>query len=183
MGLTGFVLIAAVAAAACSKSQPAKAPEPSDPAFDSKWTSLATQGVEAVYIEDDHGEGLMGNVRRASRPPTAPSLQPQAVVDPSQPLPPAPPGDEVQRVIRSNLAAVKGCYMTMARSGTTRSGKAIVSFDIAADGRPAGVKVDAPSFSGTGLPNCVVSQVAHWTFPKSQKGGGSVSYPFVFVGS
>lgn len=182
MGLTGFLVIGAVGAAACSKSQPAKAPE-ADPAFDSQWTSLASQGVEAVYIEDDRGEGLMGNVRRASRPPAAPSLQPQAVVDPNAPLPPAPSGDEIQRVIRSNLAAVKGCYMTMARSGTTRSGKAIVSFQIAADGRPAGVKVDAPSFSGTGLPNCVVGQVAHWSFPKSQKGGGSVSYPFVFVGS
>jgi outer membrane biosynthesis protein TonB len=78
--------------------------------------------------------------------------------------------------------AVRGCYMNMARTGQARSGKAIVSFSIGADGRPASLRVDAPAFSDTPLPACVTAQVSRWSFPKSQKGGGQVSYPFVFVG-
>jgi len=27
----------------------------------------------------------------------------------------------------------------------------------------------------------VTAQITHWEFPKSQRGGGQVSYPFVFV--
>jgi hypothetical protein len=78
--------------------------------------------------------------------------------------------------------AVRGCYMNMARTGQARSGKAIVSFSIGADGHPASLRVDAPAFSDTPLPGCVTAQISRWSFPRSQKGGGSVSYPFVFVG-
>jgi len=44
---------------------------------------------------------------------------------------------------------VRGCYMNMARTGQAKSGKAIVSFTIGADGRPASLHVDAPTFSDT----------------------------------
>ena len=178
---TGFsgclvVMVALGSLAACAKKA---ANAGSDPEFDKQWASLATNGVEALYIEDDRGEGLMGNVRRATKPQSvavAPGESPGGA------LPVQPSGEEVQRVIRGNLAAVKGCYMAMARQGSPRSGKAIVTFDIGADGRPAGVRVEAPQFQGTALPSCMTGQVARWTFPRSQKGGGSVSYPFVFVG-
>jgi hypothetical protein len=165
-------------AGACAK---VKAPEPSDPAFDQKWTSLASNGVEALYIEDDRAEGLMGNVRRVTKPAAPPPLAAPPAASPEA-LPATPSGDDLQRVIRGNLTAVRGCYMSMTRSGLSRSGKAIVTFTVGADGKPADVRVDAPSFSGTPLPGCVSSQVARWSFPKSQKGGATVSYPFVFVG-
>jgi hypothetical protein len=177
-------------AAACSKraeskgaSAVASAPT-SDPEFDRKWAALARTGADVAYIEDDRGEGLMGNVRRAARMKTEP---PPVLTGPAGPeavaaLPEQPAGEEVQRIIRGNLMAVRGCYMNMARIGQARSGKAIVSFSIGADGRPASLRVDAPAFSDTPLPACVTAQVSRWSFPKSQKGGGQVSYPFVFVG-
>jgi outer membrane biosynthesis protein TonB len=177
-------------AGACSKraenkgaSAVASAPT-SDPEFDRKWAALARTGADVAYIEDDRGEGLMGNVRRAARMKTEP---PPVLTGPAGPeavaaLPEQPAGEEVQRIIRGNLMAVRGCYMNMARTGQARSGKAIVSFSIGADGRPASLRVDAPAFSDTPLPACVTAQVSRWSFPKSQKGGGQVSYPFVFVG-
>jgi hypothetical protein len=155
------------------------------PEFDKRWTELAQAGTEVAYIEDDHGEGLMGNVRRASRV----KAEPPAVVPSEAPvgneaaLPEQPPGEQVQKIIRGNLVAVRSCYMSMARTGQARSGKAIVTFAIGADGKPARLQVDAPSFQDTPLPGCVTAQVSRWEFPKSQKGGGQVSYPFVFVGS
>jgi outer membrane biosynthesis protein TonB len=156
----------------------------SDPEFDKKWAALARTGADVAYIEDDRGEGLMGNVRRASRMKAEP---PPVLTGPAGPeavpaLPEQPAGEEVQRIIRGNLMAVRGCYMNMARTGQARSGKAIVSFSIGADGRAASLRVDAPAFSDTPLPACVTAQVSRWSFPKSQKGGGQVSYPFVFVG-
>jgi len=156
----------------------------SDPEFDKKWAALAQAGTDVAYIEDDRGEGLMGNVRRASRVKADP---PQVLAAPAgdqalPALPEQPAGEEVQRIIRGNLMAVRGCYMNMARTGQAKSGKAIVSFSIGADGRPASLRVDAPAFNDTPLPGCVTAQISRWSFPKSQKGGGSVSYPFVFVG-
>jgi hypothetical protein len=178
MVLVGVALAGMVGS--CSK----KSPSPQATEFDKRWADLAHAGVEVSYIEDDRGEGLMGNVRRASRvkaePPVAPRIDP-AAANPSA-LPEQLPGDQVHRIIRGNLMAVRGCFMTMVRAGQARSGKAIVSFSIGADGKTSGLRVDAPSFVDTSLPGCVTAQVSHWEFPKSQKGGGQVSYPFVFVG-
>jgi len=179
---TGLIFALVLGGVGCAKkSAPAAAGSPD---FDKKWAELAQAGTEVSYIEDDRGQGLMGNVRRASAvkadpPPVAP-----AEADEAHPggLPEQPPGDQVQRIIRGNLMAVRGCFMSMARTGQARSGKAIVSFTIGADGRAAGLRVDAPTFADTPLPGCVTAQVSHWEFPKSQKGGGQVSYPFVFVG-
>jgi hypothetical protein len=149
---------------ACSRKGP-----PEDPAFTARWNQV-TAVNEAVIVGDDSGLALSANVRRAEARSSAPRPG----------LPVQPGGDEVARVIRSNLPAVKGCYASAARNGL--SGKAIVTFTIGSDGRPTNVQVDAPSFEGTKLPSCLTAQVSFWSFPRSQKGAGAVSYPFVFVG-
>jgi hypothetical protein len=170
-----------LAVGACSKKGASSSA--GDPEFDKKWAALARADSEVLYIEDDRGEGLMGNVRRASRVKAEPpAVVGEANVQNAGGLPVQPPGTEVQRIIRGNLMAVRGCFMSMARTGQARSGKAIVSFTIGADGRAADLRVEAPAFADTPLPGCVTAQVSHWEFPKSQRGGGPVSYPFVFVG-
>jgi hypothetical protein len=167
----GGMLLCAIALASCGRKQPAE-----DPAFEARWKTVTNSGAEVLTIGDDRGEALMGNVRRASRPKT------EATTTTSTGLPAQLAGEQVQQVIRSNLASVKGCYLSVARH-TPRNGKAIVSFTIGADGKPTNVQVDAPSFQGTALPGCLTAQVSVWTFPPSQKGSGAVSYPFVFVGT
>jgi hypothetical protein len=181
VGIGLLIALPFLAAACAKKAAPAAAP--ADPEFDKKWAELAKDGIEVSYIEDDRGEGLMGNVRRASRVKAEPPAVQPAAQENLGGLPDRPAGEQVQQIIRGNLMAVRGCFMSMARTGQARSGKAIVSFTIGADGRAAELKVDAPSFSDTPLPACVTAQVSHWAFPKSQRGGGQVSYPFVFVSS
>ena len=190
--VAGIGLVVGFSAACSKRAENKVSPSPSavagaatsDPEFDKKWAALAQAGADVAYIEDDRGEGLMGNVRRASRvkAEAPPVLTGPAAAQAVAALPEQPAGEEVQRIIRGNLMAVRGCYMNMARTGQARSGKAIVSFSIGADGRPASLHVDAPAFSDTPLPGCVTAQISRWSFPRSQKGGGSVSYPFVFVG-
>jgi hypothetical protein len=179
----GLIVALALGGAGCAKKSASAVPGGLE--FDKKWAELAQAGIEVSYIEDDRGEGLMGNVRRASRVKAEPPAVAPAEANTANPsgLPEQPPGEQVQQIIRGNLTAVRGCFMSMARTGQARSGKAIVSFTIGANGRAAGLHVDAPSFADTPLPGCVTAQVSHWEFPKSQKGGGQVSYPFVFVGS
>jgi hypothetical protein len=148
---------------------------PEDPAFEARWRAAAAR-TQALTVGEGGSEALADNVRRVRpRLDPAPGAQPAG-------LPEQPAGDDVDRIIRSNLGAVKGCYLAVAAHGSGRSGKAIVSFTIGSDGRAGNVQVDAPSFQGTPLGTCLSSQVAFWSFPRSVKGGGAVSYPFVFVG-
>jgi len=173
-------LVAGLMAFGCTKKvDSGGAAAPSTPEFDQKWSSLADKDLEVFYIEDDRGEGLMGNVRRA-RHGSNDALTPKS--DEPVGTPANLSQEAVQRVIRQNLAGVRACFLRIGRDGDQRSGKAIVSFEIGASGDVQNTKVDAPAFQGTSLPGCVLGMVSHWIFPKSQKGGLAISYPFGFVG-
>jgi len=169
LGWRSFSLVALTGSLlGCSRHAPSE-----DPAFAARWKEV-TAVNQPVIVGDESGLALSANVRTAAAKPERPLPRAGA-------LPVVPGGDDVARVIRSNLGSVKGCYAGAARR-EGRSGKAIVTFTIGSDGRPSNVQVDAPSFKDTGLPTCLGAQVSFWSFPRSQKGAGAVSYPFVFVG-
>jgi hypothetical protein len=187
MRTSAVVLVGGLTLLGCAKGSgsgappaPAPAPAPAAPAatgnaeFDQKWAALASKDVDAFYVEDDRGEGLMGNVRRARHEEPAADKPIAASANLTQ--------QQIQQVVRQNLPSVKACYLRISHEGEPRSGKAIVSFDVGPGGEVRDTKVDAPSFQGTSLPNCVSGMVSHWAFPKSQSGGLAISYPFVFVG-
>jgi len=164
----------------CHREIPSPTPG-HDPGFDKAWAVLAEKGVDAFYVEDDRGEGLMGNVRRAKTKVPGPAHP--APPSPATPgLPDEPPLEQVQQTIRENLMGVKACFLRVSRDSGQKSGKAIVSFVVAPDGHASNVRVDSPAFGGTALPGCVSGLVSRWVFPPSQKGEGPISYPFVFVG-
>jgi hypothetical protein len=179
VSVVSVVLSAGLGVFGCARnSNPQAGANPSG-AFEQQWSALAQKEVEVFYIEDDRGEGLMGNVRRARHDQNLTSAPPASVRGGApQDLSP----DEIQRVIRQNLPGVRACFLRMSRGGEQRSGKAIVSFQVGPSGDVQDTKVDAPSFQGTSLPACVSGIVSHWAFPKSQKGALAISYPFVFVG-
>lgn len=170
-----LIALALVMPLGCQKDKTVAA---GDPKFDQRWTELAKEGAEPLFIEGDlHGAGLMGEVRRAVEPnPEGKMMAPGAA------LPGPLPDGEVVRVIRQNLPGVKGCYQVEERAGTVGSGKAIVSIDIDPAGTVSNVSVDAPAFSASHLPACVTTRAKAWTFPKFSQGPKHFSYPFVFVG-
>ena len=176
------ILIASVwdslaAAAACKGDAPKTAQAPSDPAFEKKWTALAGGGSDPLVIESDvHGAGLMGELRRATDQPAV------GAVVAAEPVKGELPDEQVVRVIRSNLAGVKGCYQVAEKAGVVGSGKAIVSVEIQGDGAVSAVNVDAPAFRASTLPGCMTERARSWTFPKFTQGPKRFSYPFVFVG-
>ena len=171
-----IVLSLCVLSVAGCKKEEARAPAASA-AFDRAWSDLEKKGAEPAYIEGElHGAGLMGEVRRAVDPIGA-ERSPLA----GGALEGLLPDQEVVKVIKANLPAVKSCYQVEERNGIG-SGKAIVSLEIDGSGSVTDVKVDAPAFQGSGLPVCVGNRARNWSFPKFSQGPKRFSYPFVFVG-
>jgi hypothetical protein len=154
-----------------------------DARFDQAWRALAARGddeADVFYIEDDRGEGMMARVRRNAR--AVPAPPPSTAPPPAGDEPDQPSGEAVSATIRSNLAAIKTCYLRLTRQGTTLAGRAILSFTVEKDGRAGKVRVESPVFAESDLPRCMTQQVGTWSFPRSKRGGFEVSYPFVFVG-
>jgi len=88
----------------CTKKTEEKATGASNPEFDQKWSQLAEKDTDVFYIEDDRGEGLMGNVRRARR---GNNDALNAKADDPIGTPATLSNEAVQRVIRQNLAGVR----------------------------------------------------------------------------
>src|ERR1039457_5693798 len=87
----GLVFALALGGAACAKKS---APPPAGrPEFDQKWSEVAPPGLEVSYIEDYRGEGLMGNVRRASRVKDDPPAVAPAEANAAGGFPDQPPGE------------------------------------------------------------------------------------------
>jgi len=203
------LLVVLAASAACTKDQPAQPsgslgtvtipakapPAPAPAAVPSAKAAPAAITAEASFDErflalsktvsplvlDGGGSALQGNVRQASAPPSGAAAA--TARDPNAPLPLEPSGDAIGAVVRENLPAVRSCYRLVAKGGNATSGKAIVTFGVAQDGKASDVKVDAPAFADTALPKCVSALVSRWSFPPSQKGGAGFSYPMVFSGA
>jgi hypothetical protein len=151
-------------------------------AFDKRWEAIAAQGAQAIRIVDDQGAAMMDNVLGAQQGAIAmaPYLTESMKGGPRGPLPDRPDANEVQRLVRQYVPSVKSCYTRMTREGDTRTGKAIVSFQINTSGQVEALSVDAPAFDGSQLASCIDSMVSRWKFPPSRKGTGPSSYPFVF---
>jgi hypothetical protein len=163
------------------------APAPAGPSpFDKRWEALQQQGAQAIQIVDDKGAAMMDNVlgaqsgALAAAPWLAESMKGGGQ---KGPLPERPDANEVSKLVRQYVPGVKSCYQRLTREGDTRTGKAIVSFQIGGNGRVQGLTVDAPAFEGSQLASCIDNQVARWVFPPSKNGAPASSYPFVFVGS
>jgi hypothetical protein len=174
-----WVLSGVLVLGACNRGGAGGSPSP----FDKRWEALAQQGAQAIRISDDQGAALMDNVLGAQSgavamaPFLAESLKGGAH---AAPLPDRLDQNDVQRVVRQYLPGVKSCYQRMTREGDTRTGKAIVSFQIAGNGHVEGLSVDAPAFDGSQLVSCIDGQVSRWVFPLSRNGAPATSYPFVF---
>lgn len=147
-----------------------------DGAFDSKWASLNTSGGAIIVQPEGQGRALLGEVREATAAPAA-------EVAPSDTPIEGPLSDaEVSKVVRSRARSIGACFQQAARDGASGGGKAIVSLNIAAEGKVSEVGVEAPSFDGTGLAECVQTRARGWTFPKCTEGPKSATFPFVFAG-
>jgi hypothetical protein len=182
MRMTKAILVGVFLMVGCNKgsgTSPQAGPSP----FDKRWETLQAQGAQAIRIVDDKGAALMDNVMGsqsgalAAAPWMAESMKAR-----SGSLPERPDANEISKLVRQYVPGVKSCYQRMTREGDTRTGKAIVTFQIAGNGKVQQLNVDAPAFEGSKLASCIDTQVSHWVFPPSKKGAPTSSYPFVFVG-
>ena len=178
-----LVFVSVVALGACNRggagSKSSGAPSP----FDKRWDALAMQGAQAIRIADDQGAALMDNVLGAQAGAVAMApLMAESMKTGARPgtLPERLDQTEVQKVVRQYLPGVKSCYQRLTREGDTRTGKAIVSFQINTSGQVEALSVDAPAFDGSQLTSCIDNYVSRWVFPISRSGAQSLSYPLVF---
>jgi len=86
---------------------------------------------------------------------------------------------EVNRVVKSRLAAIKMCYEKALRQNPTLEGKISVRFTIGTSGRVTKASVESNTIGNPEVADCVISKVKSFAFSKPE--GGEVEYIFPFV--
>jgi hypothetical protein len=90
----------------------------------------------------------------------------------------------VAPVVRASLPAFRGCYERELQVHPELTGKLVIKFSIAADGRvSAAEETSSPPFPSPVTRDCMIARFKTLHFPAHEGGPISVSYPFVFSGS
>ena len=85
----------------------------------------------------------------------------------------------IRRVIRANLAGVRGCYERALTSAPNIEGKVSVKFTIGLEGNVPSSALAQSSVGNAQLESCVVERMRMLQFPRS-RGVAVVTYPFIF---
>jgi len=89
--------------------------------------------------------------------------------------------EAVRRVIRSILTQIRACYEKQLRSNPTLSGKVVITFEIADQGRVTSSRPKSSTLSDPEVGRCVAARIQAQRFPEPPSGTiAVVDYPFVF---
>ncbi|MES1171675.1 MAG: AgmX/PglI C-terminal domain-containing protein, partial [Bacteroidota bacterium] len=90
--------------------------------------------------------------------------------------------EQVARVVRAHLNAIKFCYDKELQRKPTLGGKVEVFWVITPDGSVERSKIAGTSMDDGAVEGCIVRQVKQWAFPRSDGRTVVQSFPFVFRG-
>jgi TonB family protein len=88
--------------------------------------------------------------------------------------------EEIEAVIRANLAQIKWCYEKNLQGNRQLSGRVVSAFVINTSGRVTSSEVSQSTLGSPSTENCIKDAVSRWKFPLPRGGGVvNVKYPFV----
>ena len=91
--------------------------------------------------------------------------------------------NDIARVVRGRIRAVKSCYERELKKDPTLKGKIVMQFTIGEMGRVTSSKVASSTMPSPAVGRCILGRIRRWRFPKPTGGSVTVSYPFVFTAS
>lgn len=90
--------------------------------------------------------------------------------------------DQVDRVVKNHLSAIRYCYQRELTKTPSLGGKLSIKFTIASDGTVSGANARVNSLGSQAVEQCVVGRFFKMQFPEPSGGGiALVTYPFVFA--
>ena len=127
-----------------------------------------------VVISAGEGQALQTNVQKVGEPiPPAGTIMGRTIPTTLNPK-------TLARLLRHKVSRLKYCMFDASLRG--KSGKAVLTLEVASSGYVTNVAVAAPAFRGTSLANCIRKSAELWRFPRFRHGTVQHSYPIIFRG-
>lgn len=88
--------------------------------------------------------------------------------------------EQILRVVRANMAAVRYCYENELSRQPSLRGRIEISWRVNREGRVATARVARSTMGNARVEGCIVRQVRNWRFPVPDGGEVDVVFPFIF---
>lgn len=90
--------------------------------------------------------------------------------------------EEIDAVIKQNLAQIRACYERNLQGNRGLAGRVKVAFVIMSSGRVQSANIVTSDLNNSATEGCIASVIRRWKFPLPRGGGVvNVNYPFVFT--
>jgi hypothetical protein len=87
---------------------------------------------------------------------------------------------DIMGVVLANKPAIVRCVNEQKKKDPGLSGKLVMRWSIQTSGKTSGVSVRTDEFKSTYMASCITGLVKSWTFPRHQRQGDPIDFPFTF---
>ncbi|TSC23292.1 adventurous gliding motility protein GltJ [Corallococcus sp. Z5C101001] len=131
---------------------------------------------------DDDFDELFGTKKAASS--AKPAGKPTATAY----IPPEPGGgtperlqqSDIMQVVLNNKPAIVKCVNEQKQKDPSLSGKLVMRWTVQTSGKTTGVSCRTDEFRTSYMATCITGLIKGWAFPKHQKQGDPIDFPFTF---
>jgi hypothetical protein len=140
---------------------------------------------ERASAADDEFDELFGTKKKPTRePPPEPTVRPTTYVPPAtvttQTTPERLAQSDIMQVVLANKAAIVKCVNEQKQKDPGASGKLVMRWTIQPSGKTTAISCQTPEFRSTHVARCISGLIKGWSFPRHQKQGEPIDFPFTF---
>ncbi|RKH88559.1 DUF4339 domain-containing protein [Corallococcus sp. AB045] len=103
-------------------------------------------------------------------------------------IPPEPGGgtldrlqqSDIMQVVLNNKPAIVKCVNEQKQKDPSLSGKLVMRWTVQTSGKTTGVSCRTDEFRSSHMATCITGLIKSWSFPKHQKQGEPIDFPFTF---
>ncbi|RKH61881.1 adventurous gliding motility protein GltJ [Corallococcus aberystwythensis] len=130
---------------------------------------------------DDDFDELFGTKKAAA---TKPASKPTATAY----IPPEPGGgtperlqqSDIMQVVLNNKPSIVKCVNEQKQKDPSLSGKLVMRWTVQTSGKTTSVSCRTDEFRSSYMATCITGLIKSWSFPKHQKQGDPIDFPFTF---
>lgn len=129
---------------------------------------------------DDDFDELFGTKKAPAKPASKPTATAY--------IPPEPGGGTLERlqqsdimqVVLNNKPAIVKCVNEQKQKDPSLSGKLVMRWTVQTSGKTSNVSCRTDEFRSSYMATCITGLIKSWSFPKHQKQGEPIDFPFTF---
>ncbi|WP_223644847.1 adventurous gliding motility protein GltJ [Corallococcus sp. EGB] len=129
---------------------------------------------------DDDFDELFGTKKAPAKPASKPTATAYIPPEPGGGTPERLQQSDIMQVVLNNKPAIVKCVNEQKQKDPSLSGKLVMRWTVQTSGKTTNVSCRTDEFRSSYMATCITGLIKSWSFPKHQKQGDPIDFPFTF---